>query len=528
MLPNQVDEEKLIKAVELVKEQAVKHLIHASKEIIIGEVEDNYIIYHVSFNRKNLEEASCTCECGKKGIICEHILALFLTQEIDEENFMMLQDRRQEYDSLAYVHNYDNKMDFIPSNGDEEYDDFYQLYYSEQYITRILANMTKEEIIKLVLNQIDFNKIPYIHNRLKQLKAELLDGDAGENVTAIIEQFNFRVHMAAEELYLDVIGAYTLGLSQKEKDHLSWVILHGEDSQIEDLLDIFINKGVYGHPVLTDAFRILYPVLSSEQKELMEEYIDENIKNVNVSRINISTARGNLLIMKHIISEYQGNTQLDDDVKVLIKYSSAIPFVNYIFDYYALQIDELIEKINDELKNFNTNIRNLEYLYQKILEYKSSTELMKEIYYIDVLNCGDSASLRQLISYQDFDVYLKRLQNSDICPSQLMSVYCALGMNKELFDLIKETRCIKDLVTYTPKLKDTYNEELVALYFELFDKKAKKAKRASEVKQTCRMLKGLLKCNNGKAYCQELYDIMKEKYPQKSGLHNEIAKYLNK
>ena len=530
MLPKQVDEEKLFKAFGLVRDQAVRHLMYSKKDIAFGEVEDNHIIYHASFNYKTLEDSLCTCECGKKGIICEHILALLITHEIEKENLEMSYERRYEYDSLARAHNYDNEIYFFSDDSDDEesYEQLYKLYYSDEYVTKILANMSKEEIIKLVLGQIEFDKLPYIRERLKKLKSELLDSDAGEDITKIIEQFNFRVYMAVEELYIDVIGECTLGLSQKEKDQLSWVILHGEDSQVEDLVDIFINKGVYGHPVLTDAFRILYPVFSNGQKKMIKKYLDDNINVVNVSRINITTVRANLLIMKHIISEYDDEPKLDDDVETLVRYSNAIPYVKYIFDYYKLDIDELIDKVNEKLKTHKTNIRNLEPLYSEMLKYKPNSEIQKELYYINVLNDGVSSSLWKLMLYPDFDVYFKRLQNSDIGPAQLMSIYAKLDMDKELFDLLKETKHVKDLITYTPKLKKQYNEELIDLYFEIFDKKANKAKTSADFKQTCQILKGLLKCDNGKEYCKALYEDMKDKYPQKVKLHEEINKYLNK
>lgn len=232
--------------------------------------------------------------------------------------------------------------------------------------------------------------------------------------------------------------------------------------------------------------------------------------------------------MKHIILEFNGNFTLHKDVEIIVKYAESELFIDYMFSFYQYHIAELIEEINYQLKNQKINIRALEYLYNLIYSYTNDPELKKEIYYIETLIVGASTALNKLRKLPNFDEYLKRIEESDIKPSNLMSVYKALDMKEDLFNLVMKIKNVKDLINYTIYLKDDYNKELVDLYYSLFEKKAEKAKTGGDYKETCRMLKGLLKCDNGKKYCQDLYEIIKEKYPRKIGLLDEMLKYINK
>lgn len=515
MISRELKDEAFVKGIRLVEKHAVKSIIHKAHDIVFAEVEDDAVIYHVTVDNKNIEDSVCTCELCEKGMICEHIMATIFTVEMERE---------------AYEKNNVDKHEFFDADldDDDDDDDLYQPYYVNKIVEDFLQDMSKEQIIDLIMEEANYTQLPSIKRHINDVKYQYLDMNPTKNITAIIEQFNYRVYKAAEELHTSIVTCESDKLSEKDKDLMTWVIMQGTDEQIEDLKNVFLDKFVFGHPILVEAFRILYPVLNEDEKKLIKKYIEENIKVPDVNSVNFYEARGNLLIMKHIILEFNGNFTLHKDVEIIVKYAESELFIDYMFSFYQYHIAELIEEINYQLKNQKINIRALEYLYNLIYSYTNDPELKKEIYYIETLIVGASTALNKLRKLPNFDEYLKRIEESDIKPSNLMSVYKALDMKEDLFNLVMKTKNVKDLINYTIYLKDDYNKELVDLYYSLFEKKAEKAKTGGDYKETCRMLKGLLKCDNGKKYCQDLYEIIKEKYPRKIGLLDEMLKYINK
>ena len=513
MISRELKEEAFVKGIKLTEKHAVKSIIHKAHDIVFAEVEDNAVIYHVTVDNKNIEDSVCTCELCKKGIICEHIMATIFTVEMEHE---------------AYEKNNVDKHEFFDPDLDDDDDDLYQPYYVNKIVEDFLQAMSKEEIIDLIMEEVDYNQLPSIKRHINEVKYQYLDVDPTNNITASIEQFNYRVYKAAEEIHTSIVTSESDKLSEEDKNLMTWVIMQGTDEQIEDLKNVFLDKFVFGHPILVEAFRILYTVLNEDEKKLIKKYIEEKIKSPDVYSVNFYEARGNLLIMEHIILEFKGNLTLHKDVEIMLKYAESEPFIDYMFSFYRYHIIELIEEIKYQLKNQKVNIRALEYLYNIMYSYTDDPELKNEIYYIETLIVGASTALNKLRKLPNFNEYLKRIQESDIKPSNLMSVYKALDMKEDLFNLVMKTKNVKDLIRYTIYLKDDYNKELVDLYYSLFEKKAEKAKTGGDYKETCRMLKGLLKCDDGKKYCQDLYEIIKEKYPRKIGLLDEMLKYINK
>lgn len=513
MLSRELKEELFIKGVELAEKHAVKSIVHNSNGIVNGEVEDNNVIYHVIVDNKNVDDSVCTCKKYKKGLICEHIVATIFTVEMER----VASEKRNM-----------NELGFDDIDDEDDEDDLFIPYYVNSFVEEFLQNMSKEQIIEMILQETEYIDIPSIRRHVRNVCDEYLNMDPTNNVVAIIEQFNYRVYYAAEQLHTATITSRSDKLCDYDRGLMTWVIKQGIDDQIEDLKNVFLDKLVFGHPILVEPFRILYPVLNKNEKILIKKYIEESIRRPDVYKSNICTARGNLLIMNHIIEEFKGTYTMHNDVEIMLKYAESEPFIDYIFSYYQHSIAELIEEIDQQLKNKKVNIRGLEYLYNIMYSYTNDPEFQNEIYYLETILEGASTGLNKLRNLPNFPEYLKRIQESDIKPSNLMSVYKALDMKKDLFKLVMKTKNVKDLIDYTPYLKDEFNNELVDLYYSLFAKKAERAKTSGDYKEMCRMLKGLLNCDNGQKYCQDLYEVIKEKYPRKIGLSDEMLKYINK
>ena len=263
MISRELKEEAFVKGIKLAEKHAVKSIIHKAHDIVFAEVEDNAVIYHVTVDNKNIEDSVCTCELCKKGIICEHIMATIFTVEMEREVY----EKR----------NMDNHEFFDPDLDDDD-DDLYQPYYVNKIVEDFLQDMSKEEIIDLIMEEVDYNQLPSIKRHINEVKYQYLDVDPTNNITASIEQFNYRVYKAAEEIHTSIVTSESDKLSEEDKNLMTWVIMQGTDEQIEDLKNVFLDKFVFGHPILVEAFRILYPVLNEDEKKLIKKYIEEKIK----------------------------------------------------------------------------------------------------------------------------------------------------------------------------------------------------------------------------------------------------------
>lgn len=251
MISRELKEEAFVKGIKLAEKHAVKSIIHKAHDIVFAEVEDNAVIYHVTVDNKNIEDSVCTCELCKKGIICEHIMATIFTVEMEREVY----EKR----------NMDNHEFFDPDLDDDD-DDLYQPYYVNKIVEDFLQDMSKEEIIDLIMEEVDYNQLPSIKRHINEVKYQYLDVDPTNNITASIEQFNYRVYKAAEEIHTSIVTSESDKLSEEDKNLMTWVIMQGTDEQIEDLKNVFLDKFVFGHPILVEAFRILYPVLNEDEK----------------------------------------------------------------------------------------------------------------------------------------------------------------------------------------------------------------------------------------------------------------------
>lgn len=85
--------------------------------------------------------------------------------------------------------------------------------------------MSKEQIIDLIMEEANYIQLPSIKRHINDVKYQYLDMNPTKNITAIIEQFNYRVYKVAEELHTSIVTCESDKLSEKDKDLMTWVIM---------------------------------------------------------------------------------------------------------------------------------------------------------------------------------------------------------------------------------------------------------------------------------------------------------------
>lgn len=479
---------------------------HLTSDEAEGYVYDEETTYHVTVYKRDINESTCSCHDYMENGICKHIIKLYyglFSEEFDDDIDKVL-DAVDDIDEVIDPHEYN-----LP------------LYY-QPLMEKTLNDLSKDDLIDLIIEHVKLWKIAPFNDVIDEYRNTFKNKDVGDNPTLIVEQLYLVMKQACEEMDDEERTVYTECLTREEKEQIKFLLKVEDSEYIKDLEYALITTGFCGHPLFNE---FLKPVLEYFEHE--ELVILENLVNISIehfSSCNDHYFLSHALITKHLINEMMDNVDIKEDVKDCFMNHKSNLFIQYIFNYYIDNFDELIDIFEEEMIYGDYSRNRKEQVINKISEIVKNDKVNELKLYCDVIFNGDKNSLNKLLKTNRSEEYIEQLIKNASSRHAKVVLYRYFDKKEELLKLVmKDPKGLYEHISY---LKDEYNEDLLDYFVDNVVYSLKPKINHKRVDDIMKFINVIIRCDGGVDIVKRIYNLITEKYPNNKYLLNKIEKLI--